>query len=650
VTDAHDDDLAQRSPTRASVRKLLETVLIADSDLDAFALDYFPAVKGRFTNTMDRVAKRNCLVEHSTPVEILRALRRANSQAVEEHAPLLLEWDPAPSETSQPRELEWYRGACVGVHNVGSGYLISPDLVATCFHVVSGVAPDAKVWVTFPGGTISAKIVGVRELADAAILRLDRPVLERHLRLRVERTNGVTWSAHGFPEFGQSTSAPSGRTIGGTVVDVHAVTPLPGISAIRLSPSQSDWAEGFSGAPVMVRGTVIGHITTRLIDPTGQGTISACPATEVVALLEEVRRSARDEASTRLDPPGLPYRSHDQAAYVHRDMAGKRALGLLADGRPVVLLGPEHFGKSFLLGWILQQLAGTGSKPHVITADIASFVAFCPGDQRSDGNTFLAWLIEQWLDGCCPPGINTDVASWTQGKLSWGQKFNAFAADYLDRGERFVFVIEHASSLHELPELGDGFFALLRSWAEYVGAPPWSRLSIILEISTMAALYSRGTNVSRSPFNTVPPITVDDFDLNQAMHLVRYHGLDWTEDDLGALMDHLGGHPYLLRMAMHEANQQRLATSEILRHAAAAAGIFEWYLDRLVVHIQGDTRLVEALKHIITLPGAAIDDLGAIDRLSAAGIIKQVRRGYRTRSRLYEVYLTRRLQISGGDE
>ena len=63
-----------RSPSRASVRKLLMHHLRTDSQLDAFCLDYFPEVYRLFSNGMDQVAKYNLLLAQIDPSIILETM------------------------------------------------------------------------------------------------------------------------------------------------------------------------------------------------------------------------------------------------------------------------------------------------------------------------------------------------------------------------------------------------------------------------------------------------------------------------------------------------------------------------------------------------------------------------------------------------
>lgn len=97
---------AIHSISRPQLRSLLAKLLTADSSLDAFVIDYFPSVSRRLTQTMDRVAKVNVLMEQAEPDEILFQLRRHVGDA-EVSAALELELDFAVSYgESAPTDVE----------------------------------------------------------------------------------------------------------------------------------------------------------------------------------------------------------------------------------------------------------------------------------------------------------------------------------------------------------------------------------------------------------------------------------------------------------------------------------------------------------------------------------------------------------------
>ena len=60
--------------SRSDLRMLVNYILISDSDLLAFCLDYFPDVYSRFTSGMDRILKVTVLLEQARSEHILNAL------------------------------------------------------------------------------------------------------------------------------------------------------------------------------------------------------------------------------------------------------------------------------------------------------------------------------------------------------------------------------------------------------------------------------------------------------------------------------------------------------------------------------------------------------------------------------------------------
>ena len=61
------------------LRKLLMKALPCDADLEAFCIDYFPAVHQRYSSGMNRQAKINLLFQYTAPVQIYEALSRQTS-------------------------------------------------------------------------------------------------------------------------------------------------------------------------------------------------------------------------------------------------------------------------------------------------------------------------------------------------------------------------------------------------------------------------------------------------------------------------------------------------------------------------------------------------------------------------------------------
>lgn len=88
------------TPSQPALRKFVESMLVTDSDLEAFCLDYFPDVKRRFSAGMDRVQKVNLLFSHGDPAQIVEYLQEMDPKRAARFVSLLSE--PAPRPAAAP--------------------------------------------------------------------------------------------------------------------------------------------------------------------------------------------------------------------------------------------------------------------------------------------------------------------------------------------------------------------------------------------------------------------------------------------------------------------------------------------------------------------------------------------------------------------
>ena len=63
------------------LRGLLGKLLRTSPDVDALGLDYFPEIKRRFSEGMERVQRESLLLEHAAPHPLYRALRAICGEA-----------------------------------------------------------------------------------------------------------------------------------------------------------------------------------------------------------------------------------------------------------------------------------------------------------------------------------------------------------------------------------------------------------------------------------------------------------------------------------------------------------------------------------------------------------------------------------------
>jgi tetratricopeptide (TPR) repeat protein len=174
----------------------------------------------------------------------------------------------------------------------GTGYLVTPDRVATCEHVVRG---SDVVTIRFArrDGAIQqqATVLDRDQAADSALLALPEPITDAQPLGLGRCTFKQDWMGWGFPK----DAGMSGIHLDGLVDDPDGSDDLDApalqLSSLRIGVLKDERLHGFSGSPVVVSGMVVGHL--KRILPVGASgsaafsTVWATPAQYVQNLLDK---------------------------------------------------------------------------------------------------------------------------------------------------------------------------------------------------------------------------------------------------------------------------------------------------------------------------------------------------------------------------
>ncbi|NUT92281.1 MAG: trypsin-like peptidase domain-containing protein [Saccharothrix sp.] len=220
---------------------------------------------------------------------------------------------------------------------VGVGFLVGPDLVVTCDHVVAG----GPVTVDFPlvGGETTAEVVHRDPESDVAGLRL-RDVPPGARAVRVVAHDDLR--DHEVRAFGVPANRPDGVWVPGTIRGALAH------GRLHIEDTRSHGlpiAPGFSGGPVLddTLGAVVGMVTSVESRPEHR---------TAYALSGAALHRAWDALSAPLPTPfrGLePFREQD-AEHFHGRAADATDLRARLDRDGVVVVtGPSGSGKSSLV-------------------------------------------------------------------------------------------------------------------------------------------------------------------------------------------------------------------------------------------------------------------------------------------------------------
>lgn len=543
---------------------------------------------------------------------------------------------------SYPSMLPRLKAACARIEtpdSLGTGYLLAPDWVATCAHVVRSVALQTPVRVIFPSAVVEATLVQIDEAADCAVLRLPAPLANvAPLPIAQKCVVDAEWESYGFP----LVSGSGGLRLTGTIQDPTDKDPYGALSVVLHASEAGDGQggplAGFSGSPVVVRGQLIGHLRRIIPAPENPrdrvtraelGIVYACPLSYVEALLPgglPRPRKRLQEAGSAFDSEWYVPRAREEAKLLRQ---------LLSPGVPAALWGPERFGKTWLLKRLLQRIRQGDTElgaVRVVELNLGNF------DQqaRSGLDPFLRVLASRLLLDCEMP-VQLVEEEWQKG----GGPMLAFG--YLMRrvlknvAGMLILAIDRADAIIGTP-FGDDVFGLFRSWADDAGSQPWSKLRILLCIcSTPSSLTQRP---NQSPLYGADPVLLGDFDLSQTNALAELYGLSVTEAEHSRARALCGGHPFLLRRLFDEQASRGCTLNELLDAEGDPAELFAEHLHRLRLWLQKYPELRAALSGLMR----AQDEQGALDselahRLHRAGLVVQVKNQknvYRLRCALYK--------------
>ncbi|MBA3546490.1 MAG: AAA-like domain-containing protein [Nannocystis sp.] len=327
--------------------------------------------------------------------------------------------------------------------------------------------------------------------------------------------------------------------------------------------------------------------------------------------------------TSRVQPPGAPY---NQAWHIGRQEEERTALNYLDQpGAPVVLWGPEKFGKTwsaqYLTNCVLQQ---DGGDCRVIAINLDTF----DHESRADYPSFIRELAFQIVGSLGGPEDWVPTLWRSHGSVN--QKLGRLMRENVlpMAHTRVIMALDRVDAVWGLP-FKDDCFGMLRAWAQ---DERMAKLRFILGISTTPRrLIDRPT---QSPFNLTPPIVLGDFTRPQIQQLAQLYGLDWQGRDFDVLTDLIGGHPYLIRHVMHRANLVGAAGVDDLLDEGTS--LFDDFLQRYARRLHNSPELLAGIRRLRSETLSELDP-EISTRLEAAGLAVEEKVGfYRLRYRLYE--------------
>lgn len=303
-------------------------------------------------------------------------------------------------------------------------------------------------------------------------------------------------------------------------------------------------------------------------------------------------------------------------------------------GALVRIKAPRFMGKTSLIARVLDHATTQRYRSVFLSLQLADKSIF------QDLDRFLRWLCTSVGLGLQLPNQLTDYWDELYGsKVSCSIYFEQYLLAKIQ--EPIVLGLDDIDRLFQHPELADEFFGLLRTWHEDAkNRQTWQKLRLVIAHAMEVYLP---LNANKSPFNVGLPIELRSFTSQQVQDLAQRHGLTWTTAETDQLLALVGGHPYLVRLALYHICRQTVTLEQILHPDSDGEGIYKEHLQRQLWSLQQDSTLADAYAQIVKRAGTNELELIQGFKLQSMGLIHFQNNRATPSCELYTQYFRERL-------
>jgi hypothetical protein len=331
-------------------------------------------------------------------------------------------------------------------------------------------------------------------------------------------------------------------------------------------------------------------------------------------------RGDRPSVSQRLNRFELrsPVNS-DSSIYIERSSLESDCYQeILKPGALIRIKAPEKMGKTFLLRKILLFAEAEGSRTVYLNFREAEAAVFTGLDK------FLRWFcanISRELG--IQPMLDDYWAEDLYGSMiSCKTYFQEYLLQNIDSS--LALGLDNVDRVFEHVEIAQDFLPMLRSWHEEAHShESWQKLRLVIAHATEIYI---DIDATQSPFNVGWPVHLTGFDFEQARSLAKTYGLDCTSEtetqNISLLVEMLGGHPYLIKLALNALMHRTITLDELLREAPTQGGIYGAHLRSHWDSLQRQPELAASMKQVVVAPqGIHLEPTQAY-KLESMGLVR----------------------------
>ncbi|WP_366931627.1 AAA-like domain-containing protein [Nostoc sp. NOS(2021)] len=313
---------------------------------------------------------------------------------------------------------------------------------------------------------------------------------------------------------------------------------------------------------------------------------------------------------------------------------------ILHPGCLIRIKAPKKMGKSSLLNRMIAYAREQGYQIVYLDFQEADQDVFASLDK------FLRWFcvnVSRQLNllPCLDDFWDTQMGS----KVSCKIYFEAYLLQYIDHSP-VVLALNEVHRVFEHPNIAKDFLPMLRFWHEQAKQDQiWQKLRMVVVHTTEIYIP---LNLNQSPFNVGITITLPPFTLKQVQNLALCYGLHWAADTEGAkrlvpLQAMVGGHPYLVSLALYHLCQEEITLEMLLETAATPVGIYSQHLRELLTLLKKEPELISAMQQVIATDEKVELEAIAAYKLESMGLVQLNGNQAHAMCELYRLYFSQQL-------
>jgi hypothetical protein len=306
---------------------------------------------------------------------------------------------------------------------------------------------------------------------------------------------------------------------------------------------------------------------------------------------------------------------------------------IVKPGALIRIKAPRKMGKTSLMTRILHHAKQQGYR--------TAFLNFWSQESLKDLSNFLQWFCTS---------ITEELELEEQLDQYWNKRLGSQrnCTNYLRRyilsaiDTPLVLGLDDIDQIFQYTDIAQEFFGLLRAWHEQgKNEEIWQKLRLVIAHSQEVYIPMK---VTQSPFNVGLSIELEEFNLAQVKELVRRHGLNWSDTEIGQLMGIVNGHPYLLKTALYQIAKGQLTLEQFLKVAPTEEGLFGDFLYHYLLLLEDDEALKTAMQQVIKSDVPVKLDARQAFKLRSMGLVESKGNGVQPLCNLYRLYFRDRLE------